>query len=78
MYLLALAVPAGLGGVSPLRVRLLPARPILGPPGARKANLHPTPKGGGLGSVAAFVLGMLVLYQVAVFARMAEPRFTGV
>jgi UDP-GlcNAc:undecaprenyl-phosphate GlcNAc-1-phosphate transferase len=77
-FLQHLAFAAGLAGISALLVRLMIARPILDHPDHRKAHLHPTPKGGGVGIVAAFVLGMLVLYHVAVFARMAEPRFIGV
>ncbi|MGG5811904.1 glycosyltransferase family 4 protein [Falsiroseomonas sp. CW058] len=59
-------------------VRLMIARPILDHPNARSAHARPTPRGGGLGVVVAFVAGMLVLYQVAQFARIAEPQFLGV
>jgi UDP-GlcNAc:undecaprenyl-phosphate GlcNAc-1-phosphate transferase len=37
-----------------------------------------TPRGGGLGPVLAFLLGMLALYQMADFARIAERQFIGV
>jgi len=64
--------------VSAACVRLMLAFPILDHPDARKAHARPTPKGGGAGPVAAFVLGMAVLYAQADFARIAEPRFIGV
>ncbi|GAN76319.1 glycosyltransferase family 4 protein [Acidisphaera rubrifaciens] len=47
-------------------------------PGARKAHARPTPKGGGVGIVAAFLTGVLGLYQYAEFARLADPYFRGV
>ena len=59
-------------------VRLMIARPILDHPNARSAHAQPTPRGGGLGVVIAFVFGMVVLYQGAQFARIAEPQFLGV
>lgn len=59
-------------------VRLMIAFPILDHPNARSSHLRPTPRGGGLGVVVAFIVGMLVLYGVAQFARIAEPQFLGV
>lgn len=59
-------------------VRLMIARPILDIPNARSAHLTPTPRGGGLGVVVAFVAGMVVLFQAADFARIAERQFLGV
>jgi len=61
-------------------VRLMIAYPMLDDPARRAATAHrvPTPKGGGLGIVAAFVAGMVVLYGTARFARIAEPEFLGV
>lgn len=47
-------------------------------PDARKAHQRPIPKGGGLGVVAAFVVGMLVLYHSATYARLADPYFRSV
>ena len=47
-------------------------------PDARKAHRHPTPKGGGVGVVAAFLLGITVLYGYADFARLADEYFRGV
>ncbi len=47
-------------------------------PDGRKAHDRPTPKGGGIGIVAAFLVGIGVLYQFAEFARLADPYFLGV
>lgn len=59
-------------------VRLMIAYPILDHPDARKAHHVPTPKGGGVGIVAAFMAGMVALHVIADFARIAEPQFLGV
>ena len=59
-------------------VKAMIAWPILDHPNARSAHARPTPRGGGVGVVAAFVAGMLVLYQVADFARIADRQFLGV
>ncbi|MDO9711662.1 glycosyltransferase family 4 protein [Paracraurococcus lichenis] len=59
-------------------VRAMIAFPILDHPNARSAHVRPTPRGGGVGAVLAFVVGMLVLYQVADQARIAERQFIGV
>lgn len=69
-----------LAGLSAALVRLMIAFPILDDPARRAATAHtvPTPKGGGVGIVAAFVAGMLVLYGTARFARIADPEFAGV
>ncbi|MBP0443270.1 undecaprenyl/decaprenyl-phosphate alpha-N-acetylglucosaminyl 1-phosphate transferase [Roseomonas sp. SSH11] len=60
-------------------VRLMIAFPMLDDPARRLATAHkvPTPKGGGLGIVLAFVAGMVVLYGTAQFARIADPAFIG-
>jgi UDP-GlcNAc:undecaprenyl-phosphate GlcNAc-1-phosphate transferase len=47
-------------------------------PAARKAHAVPTPKGGGVGIVVAFLLGVSVLYGFADFARLADAYFRGV
>jgi UDP-GlcNAc:undecaprenyl-phosphate GlcNAc-1-phosphate transferase len=73
---LSLAVPLGL--VSALAVRAMIARPILDVPNHRSSHARPTPKGGGVGPVVAFVLGMLLLWQVEALSDAAEPRFLGV
>ncbi|HWL81047.1 MAG TPA: MraY family glycosyltransferase [Roseomonas sp.] len=77
-FLQHLTFAAGLAVLSAALVRLMIAFPILDHPDHRKAHSRPTPKGGGVGIVCAFILGMLVLYQVAEFARMADRRFIGV
>lgn len=58
--------------------RAMIAVPILDHPNARSAHLRPTPRGGGLGVVVAFVAGMLVLFLAARFARIADAQFLGV
>lgn len=73
-----LAFAGGLALISALAVRLMIAFPILDHPDARKAHVHPTPKGGGVGIVLAFLFGMLVLFAVARSARLADPQFLGV
>lgn len=59
-------------------VRLMIAYPILDHPNARSSHERPTPRGGGLGVVLAFVAGMVVLYLTARYARIAEAQFLGV
>src|SRR5690606_26968070 len=56
---------AGLAALSALLVRLMIAFPILDHPDHRKAHTRPTPKGGGIGIVGAFVAGMLALFLTA-------------
>ena len=68
----------GLALLSAAAVRGMIAWPILDHPNARSAHRRPTPRGGGVGVVLAFVLGMLVLYGAADFARIAERQFLGV
>ncbi|MBV9783007.1 MAG: undecaprenyl/decaprenyl-phosphate alpha-N-acetylglucosaminyl 1-phosphate transferase [Acidisphaera sp.] len=51
---------------------------VMDKPGLRKAHAHPTPKGGGVGIVAAFMAGVAALYEFAAFSRLAEPYFRGV
>jgi UDP-GlcNAc:undecaprenyl-phosphate/decaprenyl-phosphate GlcNAc-1-phosphate transferase len=69
---------AGLALLSAVLVRLMIAFPILDHPDHRKAHARPTPKGGGIGIVGAFVAGMLALYLNARFARLADTHFIGV
>jgi UDP-GlcNAc:undecaprenyl-phosphate GlcNAc-1-phosphate transferase len=73
-----LGFAAVLAAISAAAVRLMIAFPILDHPNARSAHVRPTPRGGGVGVVIAFVAGMLVLYQVAEFARVADRQFVGV
>ncbi|MES2713913.1 MAG: MraY family glycosyltransferase [Pseudomonadota bacterium] len=77
-FLRHLAFAGLLALVSAGCVRAMIAWPILDHPDARKAHLHPTPKGGGVGIVVAFLLGMAVLFQTAAFARLADAQFLGV
>ena len=51
---------------------------VLDRPDPRKAHTRPIPKGGGVGVVVAFLLGMTLLYRYAAFARIADPYFRGV
>ncbi len=64
--------------VSALAVRAMIARPILDHPNHRSAHVRPTPKGGGLGPVLAFSLGMGVVYHATPFAPLADARYVGV
>ena len=64
--------------LSAVVVRAMIRWPILDVPNARSAHQVVTPRGGGLGPVLAFLLGMLALYQMAEFARIAERQFIGV
>ncbi|HEY0181236.1 MAG TPA: undecaprenyl/decaprenyl-phosphate alpha-N-acetylglucosaminyl 1-phosphate transferase, partial [Rhodopila sp.] len=38
---------------------------VMDTPGARSSHTRPTPKGGGVGIVAAFLVGIVVLYRFA-------------
>src|ERR1700733_12148536 len=73
-----LTFAAGLALLSATIVRLMIAARLMDRPDGRKANDRPTPKGGGIGIVAAFLVGIGVLYQFAEFARLANPYFLGV
>jgi UDP-GlcNAc:undecaprenyl-phosphate GlcNAc-1-phosphate transferase len=64
--------------VSAAVVRLMIAYPILDHPNARSSHMRPTPRGGGVGVVVAFVVGMVVLYVGAGFARLPALQFGGV
>lgn len=77
-FLEHLAFAGALAALSALAARLMIAFPILDHPNARSAHVRPTPRGGGVGVVLAFMAGMLVLYQVATFARVADRQFIGV
>src|ERR1700759_4588020 len=59
-------------------VRAMIAVRLIDTPEARKAHDHPTPKGGGVGIVITFLIGIAVLYRFAAFARLADPYFRGV
>lgn len=69
---------AALALVSALTVRAMISAGVMDTPNARSLHAKPTPKGGGLGVVVAFLLGISVLYGTAQFARLADPYFRGV
>ena len=69
---------AGLAMVSAVTVRAMISARVMDLPSARKAHAAPTPRGGGVGIVVAFMLGIAVLYGTATFSRLADPYFRGV
>jgi UDP-GlcNAc:undecaprenyl-phosphate GlcNAc-1-phosphate transferase len=73
-----LAFAIGLALLSAAVVRGMIAVRVLDRPDPRKAHAHATPKGGGVGVVVAFLVGIAVLYRFAEFARLADPYFIGV
>jgi len=73
-----LAFAAGLALLSATTVRLMIAARVLDRPNERSAHSEPTPKGGGVGIIVAFLAGIAVLYRYAEFARLADPYFLGV
>jgi UDP-GlcNAc:undecaprenyl-phosphate GlcNAc-1-phosphate transferase len=77
-FLRHLAFGAGLVLLSALVVRTMIAVRLMDTPDGRKAHDRPTPKGGGVGIVAAFLVGILGLYLFAAFARLADTYFLGV
>jgi UDP-GlcNAc:undecaprenyl-phosphate GlcNAc-1-phosphate transferase len=77
-FLRHLAFAAGLAVLSAAVVQLMIRVRVMDTPDARKAHTRPTPKGGGVGIVAAFLVGIAVLYRYAEFARLADPYFRGV
>jgi UDP-GlcNAc:undecaprenyl-phosphate/decaprenyl-phosphate GlcNAc-1-phosphate transferase len=77
-FLRHLVFCAALAAVSAVMVRAMIAAGVMDVPNARKSHRNPTPKGGGVGVVAAFMLGMAVLYGTATFSRIADPYFRGV
>ncbi len=77
-FLLHLAFAAALAGLSASVVRVMIAARVMDHPDARKVQRVPVPRGGGVGAVVAFLVGILVLYRYAEFSRLAEPYFRGV
>ena len=73
-----LVFAGGLACVSAVVVQAMVSAGVMDRPAARKAHLVPTPKGGGVGIVVAFLLGISVLYGFADFARLADVYFRGV
>jgi UDP-GlcNAc:undecaprenyl-phosphate/decaprenyl-phosphate GlcNAc-1-phosphate transferase len=64
--------------LSAVIVRVMIAVRVMDTPEARKAHTRPTPKGGGVGIVVTFLIGIAILYRFAAFARLADPYFRGV
>ncbi|HET6196643.1 MAG TPA: MraY family glycosyltransferase, partial [Acetobacteraceae bacterium] len=73
-----LAFAAGLAMLSAVVVRAMIAVRVMDRPDPRKVHTQDTPKGGGVGVVVAFLVGIAVLYRFAEFARLADPYFVGV
>jgi UDP-GlcNAc:undecaprenyl-phosphate GlcNAc-1-phosphate transferase len=69
---------AALAVVSAVVVRAMMDAGVMDTPNARKSHVRPTPKGGGVGIVVAFMLGVSTLYGYADFSRLAEPYFRAV
>jgi UDP-GlcNAc:undecaprenyl-phosphate GlcNAc-1-phosphate transferase len=77
-FLRHLAFAGSLAALSAAVVRLMLRVRIMDTPDDRKAHNHPTPKGGGVGVVFAFLVGIFILYSYASFSRIADPYFRGV
>jgi len=77
-FLRHLAFCAALALVSATVVGAMISARVMDRPDPRKSHDKPTPKGGGVGIVAAFMLGITILYGYADFARLADPYFRGV
>jgi UDP-GlcNAc:undecaprenyl-phosphate GlcNAc-1-phosphate transferase len=73
-----LAFAGGLALLSAAVVRVMIAVRVMDRPDPRKLHVQATPKGGGVGVVIAFLIGIAVLYRFAEFARLADPYFIGV
>src|SRR4051794_38785974 len=73
-----LALGGGLAVLSAIVVRAMIGIRVMDTPAERKAHDRPTPKGGGVGIVVAFLVGLLLLYWFAAFARLANEYFLGV
>jgi UDP-GlcNAc:undecaprenyl-phosphate GlcNAc-1-phosphate transferase len=73
-----LALMLGLAIFSGIIVRIMIFIGVPDRPDARKAHTRTTPKSGGVGIVAAFLLGVVLLYRYGQVSRLAEPYFIGV
>ncbi|HYZ63749.1 MAG TPA: MraY family glycosyltransferase [Acetobacteraceae bacterium] len=69
---------AALATLSATVVRYMIGAGVLDRPDPRKVHNRPVPKGGGVGVVAAFLVGIAILYAFAGFARIADAYFLGV
>ncbi|MDA8251864.1 MAG: MraY family glycosyltransferase [Rhodospirillales bacterium] len=77
-FLHHLAFAGALALVSAMVVAAMISARVMDVPNARSSHARPTPKGGGIGIVVAFMLGITVLYGYADFSRIADPYFRGV
>ena len=77
-FLRHLAFAGLLALVSAMVVAAMISARVMDVPNARSSHARPTPKGGGVGIVVAFMLGITVLYGYADFSRIADPYFRGV
>jgi len=77
-FLRHLGFAAVLVALSAATVRMMIAARVMDAPGSRKPHDRPTPKGGGVGILVTFLVGLAVLYRFAAFARLADPYFLGV
>ncbi len=73
-----LVFAAGIALISALVVRAMITARVMDLPKARSSHAVPTPRGGGVGIVVGFLLGVSVLYGFASFARIGDPYFRGV
>ena len=72
-----LVFAAFLAAISAVIVRVMIRVGTLDHPGVRSSHTRPTPKGGGVGIVVSFVLGLMVLYAGANRARVPDLPFLG-
>jgi UDP-GlcNAc:undecaprenyl-phosphate GlcNAc-1-phosphate transferase len=73
-----LALLGGLALFSGIIVRVMISIGVPDRPDARKSHTITTPKSGGVGIVAAFLLGVLLLYRYGQVSRLQEGYFLGV
>ena len=73
-----LALLAGLALFSGIVVRVMISVGVPDHPDPRKSHSEVTPKSGGVGIVAAFLLGVLLLYRYGSVSRLSEHYFLGV
>jgi hypothetical protein len=73
-----LALLAGLAIFSGIVVRVMISIGVPDHPDPRKSHSQVTPKSGGVGIVAAFLLGVIMLYRYGSVSRLGEGYFLGV
>jgi UDP-GlcNAc:undecaprenyl-phosphate GlcNAc-1-phosphate transferase len=73
-----LALLAGLAIFSGIVVRVMISIGVPDHPDPRKSHSQVTPKSGGVGIVAAFLLGVILLYRYGSVSRLGEGYFLGV